>query len=233
MGKLEQLKLKRAAAKKKAKAAADAAAAAVAAAVAAAAAAIAAADAATDAASRAAAATVVPATRSGFGVATRCSYAAAVADGPAVAGETTSVNAATVASPSSAATRLSKKPKLSAAVVIPAATADRTGNATTLDLAATADRTGDVTAPVLVKKDSKKKSPKKSDDLAATVEPGATDASVLSKSRYPSCGTGKMTSTGKGASSSPVAKDDAHTLVPAGYAPKTAVKLTAAKLNDL
>ena len=150
MGKLEQLKLKRAAAKKKAKAAADAAAAAVAAAVAAAAAAIAAADAATDAASRAAATAVIPAAHSGFGVATCRSYAAAVANGPVVAGETTSVNAATVASPSSAATRLSKKPKLSAAVVVLAATANRTGEATAPDLAATADRTGNATAPDLL-----------------------------------------------------------------------------------
>ena len=174
-----------------------------------------------------------PAARSGFGVATHRSYDAAVANGPAGAGETTSVNATTVASPSSAATRLSKKPKLSAAVVIPAATADCTGDATAPDLAATANRTGDATAPDLVKKDLKKKSPKFSCDLAASVERGATDASVLSKSRYPSRGTGKMTSTGKGASSSPVAKDDVHALVPAGNAPKTVAKLTAAKLNEL
>ena len=231
MGKLGQLALKRAAAKRKAKAAADAAAAADA--TAAAAPAIAAADAAIDAASRAAAAAVVPATCSSFGVATRRSYAAAVANGPAVAGETISVNAATVASPSSAATRLSKKPKLSAAVVIPAATADCTGDATAPDLAATANRTGDATAPDLVKKDLKKKSPKFSCELAASVERGATDASVLSKSRYPSRGTGTMTSTGKGASSSPVAEDDAHPLVPAGKIPKTAAKSTAAKSNEL
>ena len=186
MGKLEQLVLKRSAAKKKAKTAADAAAAADA--TAAAAAAIAAADAPTDAAFHAAAAAVVPTTHSGFGVATRRSYAAAVANGLADAGETTSVNATTVASPSSAATRLSKKPKLSAPVVIPAATANRTVDSTAPDLAATAERTGDEPAPDLVKKDSKKNSLKKSGDLAATVERGATDASVLSKSKYPSRG---------------------------------------------
>ena len=231
MGKLEQLQLKRAAAKKKAKAAPDAAAAADAAAVATAA--IAAADAATDAASCAAAAAVAPAGRSGSGVATHRSYAAAVANGPAVAGETTSVNAATVASPSSAATRLSKKPKLSAAVVIPAATANCTGNATAPDLAATANCTGVATAPDLLKKEPKKKSPKKSGNFAATIERGATDASAISKSRYPSRGTGKMTSNGKGASSSNVAEDDTHPFVHAGKAVKTAAKLTAAKSNEL
>ena len=211
MGKLSKLskKRKQAASKKKAKAAADATDAAAAAdTTAAAAAAIAAADAAADAASRAAAAAVIPAARSGSGIATHCSYAAAVANGPgAVAGETTSVNAATVASPSSAATRSSKKLKLSAAVVVPAATADHTG---------------DTTAPDLLTKDLKKKSPKKSGNIAATVEPGATDTSVPSKSRYPSRGTDTMTSTGKCASSSPVAEDDAHPFVPAGKAPKTA-----------
>ncbi len=185
MGKLDKQSKKRAAAKK-AKAAADAAAATDA--TAAAAAANVAAAAAADAASRAAAAAVIPAARSGSGIATCLSYSAAVADGPAVAGETTSVNTATVASPSSAATRSSKKLKLSAAVVVPAAMADCTGGAT---------------APDLLTKELKKKSPKKRGNFAATVECGATDASVLSKSRYPSRGTGTKTSTGKGASSSP------------------------------
>ncbi len=107
------------------------------------------------------------------------------------------------------------------------------GNATAPDLAATADRTGDATAPDLLKKEPKKKSPKKSGNFAATVERGATDASILSKSRYPSRGTGKMTSTGKGASSSPVAEDGAHPLVHAGKDPKTAAKSTAVKSNEL
>ena len=107
------------------------------------------------------------------------------------------------------------------------------GNATAPDLAATADRTGDATAPDLLKKEPKKKSPKKSGNFAATVERGATDASILSKSRYPSRGTGKMTSTGKGASSFPIAEDDAHALVPAGNAPKIVAKSTAAKSNEL
>ena len=212
MGKLGKLSKKRKAAARKAKAAADAAAAADT--TTAATAASAATDAAADAASCAAAAAVVPAAPSGSGLssasnrlATHRSYAAAVANDPAVAGETTSVNAATVASPSSAATRSSKKLKLSAAVVVPAATADHTG---------------DTTAPDLLTKDLKKKSPKKSGNIAATVEPGATDTSVPSKSRYPSRGTDTMTSTGKCASSSPVAEDDAHPFVPAGKAPKTA-----------
>ncbi len=95
--KLSNLSKKRKqAATKKAKAAALAAAAADA--TAAAAAANVAADAAADAASHAVAAAVVPAARSGSGIATHRCYAAAVADGPAVAGETTSVNAASVAS---------------------------------------------------------------------------------------------------------------------------------------
>ena len=46
-----------------------------------------------------------------------------------VAGETTFVVATSVASPSSAATKSSKKTKLFAAVAFPAAMADRTGNA--------------------------------------------------------------------------------------------------------
>ena len=200
MGKLNNLTKKRAVAKK-AKAAVDAAAAADA--TAAAAAAYVAADAAADAPSRAAATTVVPATRSGSGIATRCSYAAVVADGPAVAGETTSGNAATVSSPSTAATRSLKKPKLSAAVIVAAAMADCTVNATAL---------------ALLTKELKNKSPKKRGYFAATVELGATDASVMSKSRYPSQTTATKTSTGKGASSSPVANDDAHPFVPAGKA---------------
>ena len=134
MGKLSKLTKKRKeAAARKAKAAADAAAAADATEAAAAAAATAAAsaaadaDAAADAASRAAAAAVVPAAPSGSGSAATSnrvnicrSHAAAVANGPVVAvnvaGETTSVVAASVAFPSSAATKSSKKAKLSAAV---------------------------------------------------------------------------------------------------------------------
>jgi hypothetical protein len=201
MGKLLKLSKKRAAAKK-AKAAADAASAADAAA--AAAAANVAADAAADAASRVAAAAIVPAAHSGSGIATCRSYATSVADGPAVAGETTSVNAAAVASPSSVAMRSSKKLKLSAAAVV---------------TAAMADCTGDAIAPDLLTKELKKKSTKKHGEFAATVELGATDASVKSKSRYPSRGTGTKTFTGKGASSSSVAKDDANPTVPTGKAP--------------
>jgi len=117
-------KLKNAAANK-AKAAADTAAAADATAVTAAASAAAAT--ATDAASCAAAAAMPPAAPAGSAFAaasnrvfTRQSYAAAVANGPAVAvnvaAETTSIIAASVASPSSATTKLSKKIKLSATV---------------------------------------------------------------------------------------------------------------------
>jgi hypothetical protein len=54
-----------------------------------------------------------------------------------------------------------KKLKLSAAVVVPAAMADCTGNAT---------------APDLLTKELKKKSPKKRGNFAATVERGATDS---------------------------------------------------------
>jgi hypothetical protein len=57
---------------------------------------------------------MVPAAPFGSGIGTGCSYAAAVADGTAVAVVATSVNAAAVASPSSVVTRSSKKPTLSA-----------------------------------------------------------------------------------------------------------------------
>ena len=191
MGKLSKLSRKRkfkSTAARKDKAAADAAVAADATAAAAA-----------DAASRAAAATIVPAAPAGSGsvaasnrVNSRRSYAAAVANGPTVAvnvtAETTSVVAASVASPSSAATKSSKKIKLSAAVTFPADMADPTSNALlppAPDLPTTA-----------------LKSPKKHDDLAAAVGHGATDASVPSKSRYPSrCNAGRKTTTAVGASS--------------------------------
>ena len=192
MGKLRALSKKRKeAAARKAKAAADAAADAAAAAdatataaasVAAAATASAAGDAAADAASRAAAAIVVPAAPSGSGLssasnrlATRRSYAAAVTNGPAVTGVTTSVIATTLASPSSAATRSSKKPKLSAAVLVPGAMADCTDDAILPP------------APDLFTTELKK-SPNKCGEFAAAVGHGATDASVPSKSRYPSRG---------------------------------------------
>ena len=232
MGKLEKLSKKKAAAKK-AKAAADAAAAADA--TAAAAAAIAAADTATDVASCAAAAAVIPATSSGSGIATCRSYAAAVADGPAVAGVTTSINATTVASPSSAVTRSSKKPKLSAAVVVPAAMADCTGNVIvppTLDLLTkehkkkSPKKRGDFADPPdLLTKEHKKKSPKKRGNFSDPVGRGATDASILSKSRYPSRGNaGRKTLTAVGASTHPVAEKDAHTNVPAQKKAATAKK---------
>ena len=242
MGKLDRLKMKRAAAKKKAKADADAAAAADATAAATAAAAIAAADTAADAASCAAAAAVVPATPSGYGIGTRRSYATAVVDGTAVAVVTTSINAAAVSSPSSAVTRSSTKPKLSAAAVVPAAMADRTGNtsssavtrslkkpklsAAVIVLAAMADRTGDAKvppAPDLLTKEHKKKSPKKRGGIAVLV--GATDASVVSKSRYPSRGNaGRNTLTAVGASTDPVAEKDANTNVSAKKKAATAKK---------
>ena len=116
MGKLDRLKLKRAeraTARKARKSEADAAAAADATAAAAAAAAFAAADTA-----------VVLAAPSGSGIGTHCSYAAAVADGTAVAVVATSVNAAAVASPSSAITRSSKKPTLSASALVLAVIVD-------------------------------------------------------------------------------------------------------------
>ena len=108
---------------------------------------------------------MVPATPSGSGssaarnrVATHSSYAAAVANGPAVAvnvtGKTTSVVPASVASPSSAATKSSKKPKLSADVPVPATMVDRTG--------------GTILPPAtdLLTTELKKKSPKKHGDFA-------------------------------------------------------------------
>jgi hypothetical protein len=210
-------KLKNAAANK-AKAAADAAAAADATAVATTASAAAAT--ATDAASCAAAATIAPAAPAGSGSAaasirvfTCQSYAAAVVNGPAVAvnvaAETTSVVAASVASPSSAATKLSKKIKLSAAVASPAAMANVTGNAFLPHSAQ------DLHTTTL-------KSPKKRDKIAAAVGHGATtDASVpASKSRYPSRrNAGIITINVVGASSHPLAKDaDADPIVPANLA---------------
>ena len=212
----------RSAAARKAKAAADAATAADA--TAAAATASAAADAVADAASHAAAAAIVPATPAGSGSAAasnrvnaRCSYAAAVANGPAVAAnvpdETTSVVAASVASPSSAVTKSSKKTNLSAVVAFPAAMANRTGDALLPP------------APDLITT-ALKKSPKKRDNLAADVGHGTTDASVPTKSRYPSRGnTGRKTSTAVGASSHPVAEDDADPIVPAKKAPPAVEKL--------
>ena len=91
-----------------------------------------------------------------------------------------------------------------------------------------ANCTAGATAPDLLTKELKKKSPKKRGNFAATVERGATDASIPSKSRYPSRATGTKTSTGKGASSSPVAEDDAHPFVPAEKA-----TLAAAKSKEL
>ena len=91
-----------------------------------------------------------------------------------------------------------------------------------------ADRTGDAIlppAPDLLTTELKKKSPKKRGDFAAAVGHGATDASVPSKLRYPFRGTGTKTSTGKGASSHPIAEDDADPIVPAEKAPLAAAKL--------
>ncbi len=171
-----------------------------------------------DAASCAAATAIAPAAPAGSGsaaasnrIVTRQSYAAAVANGPAVAvnvaAETTSVVAASVASPSSAVTKLSKKIKLSAAVASLTAMADLTGNAffppAAPDLPTTA-----------------LKSPKKCDDLAAAVGHGATDASVPAyKPRYPSHrNAGRKTATVVGASSHPLAEDDADPIIPANLA---------------
>ena len=70
------------------------------------------------------------------------------------------------------------------------------------------------------------KSPKKRSNLAAAVGHGATDASVTSKPRYPSRGhAGRKTSTAVGASSRPVAEDDADFTVPTEKAPLAAEKL--------
>jgi hypothetical protein len=103
---------------------------------------------------------------------------------------------------SSAVTRSSKKPKLSAAVVIPAAMADCTGDAKVHP------------APDLLTKEHKKKSPKKRGNIADPV--GATDACVVSKSRYPSCGNdGRNTLSAGGASTDPVAEKEANTNVSA------------------
>ena len=107
-------------------------------------------------------------------VVTHQSYTAAVVNGPAVAvnvsAETTSVVAASVAFPSSAATKLSKKIKLSAAVASPAAMADVTGNAFLPPSAQ------DLHTTTL-------KSPKKRDKIAAAVGHGATDASSVPASK--------------------------------------------------
>ena len=63
-------------------------------------------------------------------------------------------------------------------------------------------------------------------DHAAGVDHGATDASIPSKPRYPSRGkAGRKTSTAVGASSHPVAEDDADPIVPAEKAPLAAEKL--------
>ena len=71
-----------------------------------------------------------------------------------------------------------------------------------------------------------KKSPTKPDNLAAAVGHSATDASVPSKSRYPSRGNAcRKTSTAVGASSHPVPEDDADPIVPAKLAPLAAEKL--------
>ena len=73
---------------------------------------------------------------------------------------------------------------------------------------------------------AQKKSPKKRDDLAAAVRHGATKASAPSKSRYPSRGNaGRKTSTAVGASSQPVAEDNADPIVPAEKAPLAAENL--------
>ena len=144
--------------------------------------------------------------------------APAVANGPTVAvnvyAETTSVVAASVASPSpaamklSAATELSKKIKLSATVASPAAMADLKGD-TFLPPSAQ-----DLHTTTL-------KSPKKHDKIAAAVGHGATDASIpASKSRYPSHRNAGIIATNfVGASSHPLAKDaDADPIVPANLA---------------
>jgi hypothetical protein len=179
----------------------------------------------TDAASHAAAATIAPATPAGSGSAaasnrvfTHQSYAAAVTNGPAVAvnvsAETTSVVAASVASPSSATMKLSKKIKLSAAVASPAAMADVTGDAFLPPSAQ------DLHTTTL-------KSPKKRDKIAAAVGHGATDTSVpASKSRYPSrCNAGLITTNVGGASSRPLAEDaDADPIVPSNLASHAAKK---------
>jgi len=217
-------KIKNAAAKK-AKADADATSAADATTAAATAAASAASAASAEAAFCAAATAVAPAAPAGSGsaaasnrVVTRQSCTAAVANGLAVAvnvyAETTSVVAASVASPSpvatklSAATELSKKIKLSATVASAAPMADLTGDAFLPPSAQ------DLHTTTL-------KSPKKRDKFATAVGHGATDASVpASKSRYPSRRyAGIITTNVLGASSHPLAEDaDADPIVPANLA---------------
>ena len=119
--------------------------------------------------------------------------------------------AASVASPSSAATKLSKKIKLSAALASLAAMANPTGDAffpPAPDLPTTALM-----------------SLKKHDDLAAAVGHDATAASIPSKSSYPSrCNAGSKTPTVLGASSHPLAEDDADPTVPANLASLAAKK---------
>jgi len=179
----------------------------------------------TDAASCAAATAIAPAAPASSGSAaasnrvfTHQSYAAAVTNGPAVAvnvsAETTSVVAASVASPSSATMKLSKKIKLSAAVASPAAMADVTGDAFLPPSAQ------DLHTTTL-------KSPKKRDKIAAAFGHGATDTSVpASKSRYPSrCNAGLITTNVGGASSRPLAEDaDADPIVPSNLASHAAKK---------
>jgi hypothetical protein len=140
-----------------------------------------------------------------------CDDAATVANVSAVpvnvVGEITSIVAASVASSSSAATKSSKKAKLSAAVAIPAAMVDRTGDAMLPP------------APDLFTTALKKSSKKRGDHFAA-VEHGATDASIPSKPRYPSRGIpDRNASTAVGASSHPVAEDDADPIIPAEKTP--------------
>jgi len=108
----------------------------------------------------------------------------------------------------SAATEVSKKIKLSAAVASPAAMADLTGD-TFLPPSAQYLHTTTL------------KSPKKRDKIAAAVCHGATDASVpASKSRYPSRrNAGIITTNVEGASSHPLAEDaDADPIFPANLA---------------
>ena len=69
------------------------------------------------------------------------------------------------------------------------------------------------------------KSSKKPDDLTAAVGHGATAASLSSKPRYPSCrNSGNNTSTVVGASSHPLAEDDADPTIPANLASLAAKK---------
>jgi hypothetical protein len=107
-----------------------------------------------------------------------------------------------------------KKIKLSATVAFPAAMADPTGKALlppAPDLPTTA-----------------LKSPKKRDNLAAAVGHGTTDASIPSKSKYPSCrNAGRKTTTAVGASSHLLDEDDVDPIIPANL-----VSLAAKKLHE-